>query len=410
MLSKHQQVQLLEASHLYSALHYVLRRGWPLQAAAILSHLSPSCASLPEDRSLWPSFLSGGLVPPPASGNYTHSSGYTTLTDGNSRPTNISTLHPISSSVPTTSLSPRHPVSTGPRLHDYAIPHSAPGAGGGGVTQVRPGVLGVPTISCISDAPNLNSSQQSSLPTPPSTTGIQRVSPAASDPMPVPVSTATSTTTTHDDALNLLALRTASVRSTTSVWSWGDSSRSYDVSSMSLGSPISGGSASSRYKHMRTRSHTSVYTYQEYGHGHGYVNNGQKGPGMRGHAKSFSETSCSLPRSSVRSQSSSSHSPSLSEGKSEDEGNGEAELELADADGDEGVTGDRYGYGYGHSYECVPIEAGVRFPRWKVEEDEDELERSARVEVSGLRNAIHKVAAKPVQEMWDGMEMEMEMD
>ena len=31
-----------------------------------MSHLSPSSASLPEDRSLWPSFLSGGLVPPPA--------------------------------------------------------------------------------------------------------------------------------------------------------------------------------------------------------------------------------------------------------------------------------------------------------------------------------------------------------
>ncbi|GJJ12776.1 hypothetical protein Clacol_007021 [Clathrus columnatus] len=50
LLSKHQQVQLLEA-------------------AAILSHLSPATAggtSLPEDRSLWPSYLSGGLLPFPA--------------------------------------------------------------------------------------------------------------------------------------------------------------------------------------------------------------------------------------------------------------------------------------------------------------------------------------------------------
>ncbi|KAF8584663.1 hypothetical protein K439DRAFT_1633374 [Ramaria rubella] len=50
LLSKHQQVQLLEA-------------------AAILSHLSPTESgggtSLPEDRSLWPSYLSGGLLPLP---------------------------------------------------------------------------------------------------------------------------------------------------------------------------------------------------------------------------------------------------------------------------------------------------------------------------------------------------------
>lgn len=54
LLSKHQQVQLLEA-------------------AAILSHLSPATAggtSLPEDRSLWPSYLSGGLLPlPPGHSN-----------------------------------------------------------------------------------------------------------------------------------------------------------------------------------------------------------------------------------------------------------------------------------------------------------------------------------------------------
>ncbi|KAG8881763.1 hypothetical protein FRB97_009172 [Tulasnella sp. 331] len=54
LLSKHQQVQLLEA-------------------AAILSHLSPqegggkgTGTSLPEDRSLWPSYLSGGLLPAPS--------------------------------------------------------------------------------------------------------------------------------------------------------------------------------------------------------------------------------------------------------------------------------------------------------------------------------------------------------
>jgi len=52
LLSKHQQVQMLEA-------------------AAILSHISPQRngvgTSLPEDRSLWPAYLSGGLLPTPGS-------------------------------------------------------------------------------------------------------------------------------------------------------------------------------------------------------------------------------------------------------------------------------------------------------------------------------------------------------
>ncbi|KAF9269722.1 hypothetical protein L218DRAFT_953347 [Marasmius fiardii PR-910] len=78
VLSKHQQVQLLEA-------------------AAILSHFSPDSAtgtSLPEDRSLWPSFLSGGSLP---------------LPEG-------------SSSVPnSTTASSTRATSTGPRLHNYAI-------------------------------------------------------------------------------------------------------------------------------------------------------------------------------------------------------------------------------------------------------------------------------------------------
>lgn len=83
VLSKHQQVQLLEA-------------------AAILSHLSPSTTSLPEDRSLWPSFLSGGSLPAQEA--------------------------PIASSVP---------IPQGPRMHDYHLPATS------AATQVRPGLLAV---------------------------------------------------------------------------------------------------------------------------------------------------------------------------------------------------------------------------------------------------------------------------
>ncbi|KAG6916228.1 hypothetical protein DXG01_007811 [Tephrocybe rancida] len=110
VLSKHQQVQLLEA-------------------AAILSHLSPATSSLPDDRSLWPSFLSGGSLP---------------KADGVNLPGNGGAAHPVSSSVPGHGNFHRA-TSNGPRLHDYSIPASS--AGSGGITQLRPGLVGVPTGS-----------------------------------------------------------------------------------------------------------------------------------------------------------------------------------------------------------------------------------------------------------------------
>ncbi|KAI1798259.1 hypothetical protein LXA43DRAFT_19986 [Ganoderma leucocontextum] len=141
LLSKHQQVQLLEA-------------------AAILSHIAPSASggtSLPEDRSLWPSFLSGGLLPPPDQANMIHDTKYASKTRASSS-LDHSITYPTSSSVPALSLlsvrsssssgvvsgsgtatSTRRSPSAGPRMHDYAIPSS------GGVTHVRPGVVGVST-------------------------------------------------------------------------------------------------------------------------------------------------------------------------------------------------------------------------------------------------------------------------
>lgn len=120
MLSKHQQVQLLEA-------------------AAILSHMSPSKTggqSLPEDRSLWPSFLSGGLLPPPSTAN-----GAQPATSNTATPTLDARSSPrTSASVPAQSaLSMSRPGSAGPRMHDYSIPNPS------GITHVRPGVVGVST-------------------------------------------------------------------------------------------------------------------------------------------------------------------------------------------------------------------------------------------------------------------------
>ncbi|KAF9501550.1 hypothetical protein BDN71DRAFT_1585246 [Pleurotus eryngii] len=117
VLSKHQQVQLLEA-------------------AAILSHMSPGATgtSLPDDRSLWPAFLSGSPVaqPPPPE----NAPGVTSTHE-------LTRL--ISSSVPAASAlgSMTRAGSTGPRLHDYSIPASA--AVSGSITQVRPGLVGVST-------------------------------------------------------------------------------------------------------------------------------------------------------------------------------------------------------------------------------------------------------------------------
>ncbi|KAF6760431.1 hypothetical protein DFP72DRAFT_1062817 [Ephemerocybe angulata] len=125
VLSKHQQVQLLEA-------------------AAILSHMSPAASggrSLPEDRSLWPSFLSGGSLPPPEPPIPTNRN--VSGSDSNAPAPNAHKTvapspsympHPVSSSVPARS------TSTGPRLHDY-------GVGSGVVTQLRPGLVGVTTSS-----------------------------------------------------------------------------------------------------------------------------------------------------------------------------------------------------------------------------------------------------------------------
>ena len=363
------------------------------QAAAILSHLSPSFASLPEDRSLWPSFLSGGLVPPPAHGCYTTAE---LSTDGH---TSIPSSHPISSSVPATTIAGRkRSGSMGPRLHDYAIPQGA--SSPGGITQVRPGLLGVSTVTPNASDTNLNPSLCSNSapspgplsPTPTSDPTVPACADTKSTSLPVPVPVHTSdTNTANDDALNLLALRTASVRSGDS--SWG-SPRSYDApfSPYSPSSFVFGG--------------PSAFAGQRYTSGptfHGY---------RKGHAKSFSETSWSLPRSSVRSKSSPSRSPSPSVGKSEDD-DVDADIAIAIVGEDTvpfGAARPPYSqFGYGamnkESYGGCKTE-DVEVSGFSVrEEEEDSDEHNGGEKIVSLRPKISKKT-----EEWDGMEMEMEMD
>ncbi|EKM53296.1 uncharacterized protein PHACADRAFT_259560 [Phanerochaete carnosa HHB-10118-sp] len=95
--------------------------------------------SLPEDRSLWPSFLSGGLLPPPSTSN-----GVQSATSSSAAPSSLDSRPSLraSSSVPAQSaLSMSRPGSAGPRMHDYSIINSS------GITHVRPGVVGVSTSS-----------------------------------------------------------------------------------------------------------------------------------------------------------------------------------------------------------------------------------------------------------------------
>ncbi|KZT70605.1 hypothetical protein DAEQUDRAFT_810498 [Daedalea quercina L-15889] len=144
LLSKHQQVQLLEA-------------------AAILSHIAPTArggTSLPEDRALWPSYLSGGLVPLPSAENMAGIGGPTKLASVSHSLEQLAPF-PVSSSVPAPSgLSS---ARSGPRMHDYAL------SAAGGLTELRPGVLGVPTGSespqpTRTDSPAYSSKRSAAVP------------------------------------------------------------------------------------------------------------------------------------------------------------------------------------------------------------------------------------------------------
>ena len=110
-------------------------------------------SSLPEDRSEWPSFLSGGSLPKVEPVNHSTSTSASSIPSASSiaLPSDLSSASSTSnlSRFPTTtsSTTPTHhlisssvpnPQSSGPRLHDYAL--KAPG-GKVVVTQVRPGLL-----------------------------------------------------------------------------------------------------------------------------------------------------------------------------------------------------------------------------------------------------------------------------
>ncbi|KAI0826664.1 hypothetical protein BC628DRAFT_1373591 [Trametes gibbosa] len=333
LLSKHQQVQLLEA-------------------AAILSHLDPSATggrSLPDDRSLWPSFLSGGLLPPPDAANTLNDSARGTPKARSSSVAGLldqPDVYPVSSSVPAASLLSasaggriltRSP-SAGPRMHDYALPSS------GGITHVRPGVVGVPMN-------NGNAHPDAPLGQPLSisyTTAQQQ----RSAPVPVPVPAARDTyrepRCIDANATGGYSFVSTSGASASEAWS----------------SPVSVGFAQSSFRSSSATSHSAA--------------------SVSGLERSFSSEGAgawSLPRSSVRS-SSLSRSRSRS-GSIEDNDGDYVDVDVS------GVGEDAYAYGHA----AGPGRFGFTSRGWKMDMDAAARARNGKIE----------------EEDWDGMEMEMEM-
>ncbi|KAH9849407.1 hypothetical protein C2E23DRAFT_840085 [Lenzites betulinus] len=331
LLSKHQQVQLLEA-------------------AAILSHLDPSATggrSLPDDRSLWPSFLSGGALPPPDIANVHDSARATPKARSSSaaRSLDQAGVFPVSSSVPATSLlsssangrgMTRSP-SAGPRMHDYAIPSS------GGITHVRPGVVGVP-MNNGTGRPEASLGQPLSISY--TTAQQQRSAPV---PVPVPVARDAYRESRSADA-GAYSFVSTSGASVSEAWS----------------SPVSVGFAQSSFRSSSATSHSAASF------------------SASGLERSFSSEGAgawSLPRSSVRS---SSLSRSRSRSGSVDDNDGD----YVDVDV-HSVGEDAYTYAHG----AAPGRFGFTSRGYKMEMDAAARAGNGKIE----------------EEEWDGMEMEMEM-
>ncbi|TBU57401.1 hypothetical protein BD310DRAFT_929304 [Dichomitus squalens] len=349
LLSKHQQVQLLEA-------------------AAILSHLAPSASggtSLPEDRSLWPSFLSGGLLPPPDQANIVQDTKYSSKAHASSVSTSLDQpiTYPTSSSVPAPSfLSTRsssasglgsnvgaatntgRSPSAGPRMHDYAVPSS------GGFTHVRPGVVGVPTSThAFQHPPTAHAQLDVRALTPGRSTpsnGTHAYPPAAhrSAPVPVPASARDAYREPHGRNGDGGAYSFVSGASVSDAWS----------------SPVSVGFAQSSFRSsVDSVSASFSASYSASGVGHSFSD------GAGG---------WSLPRSSVR-------SGSLSRSRSgsvDMDGPERPEGEFVDVDA-VGVSEDGEGAGAGRF-------GGFISRGWK-----------------------GQPAPAKIEEEWDGIEMEMEM-
>ncbi|KAI0075614.1 hypothetical protein K474DRAFT_1685243 [Panus rudis PR-1116 ss-1] len=340
LLSKHQQVQLLEA-------------------AAILSHISPSATggtSLPEDRALWPSFLSGGALPPPSPANL--SSNSADAAAGKPSSLEIRQSYPVSSSVPANTVHSNmtRSGSTGPRMHDYSVPVSR-----NGLTHVRPGVLAVPTPTVATTGPD-----QPSMIIPPPETGAR--------PMPVPLPV-NHTTYREPTAVGGSVGGGYSYVSGTSAESWGSPSISHTHS-------YTGGvNGASSYVGSYGGPHSFGDGYpHSYGDGapHSY-GEGAQGAASYGTGRWSSLRSSSVLSTSISISDSRSRSGSLPRSASEVG----YEDEYVDIDDDDGRVGGRYGF--------------VSRGRTSSARDGDDDDGSA-------------VKAKKIEEeQWDGMEMEMEM-
>ena len=186
--------------------------------------------------------------------------------------------------------------------------------------------------------------------------------------------------TTEDDARNLLALREVSVSVPSS---HGYARRHAHAHSLSLSSS----SSSARVSHERQRRRSNAYEYGlTPGSGSGQDDVAVPRAGYvyapRTHAR------WSLPRSSVRSKSRSSRSGSMSQSGSECRSDDEHE--------DQDEAGVDVRVGLGDEIEGGRRTYGSRMRAWKMED--------------GVGEDRGGKDVRRVEQTWDGMEMEMEMD
>ena len=385
--------------------------------------MSPAASggrSLPEDRSLWPSFLSGGSLPPPeppiptnrsVSGSHdstaVHGPGRNgSTTSGVTAPSpSYNHGHPVSSSVPARS------TSTGPRLHDYGV---SPGV----VTQVRPGLIGVTTgsggVAVIGERTNSTASANAS-----DGAAVANNSNNATQPVPVP-----NGGRHYHDAFGSVGSNGGSYyrnhRSTAGPESWGSSQGGGLV-----GYPYSNGVANSNHG-------TSVISAGGWSLPRSSVRSGSS-PGQSSQMFGRRSRSRSISNgASRRTVSGSSESPPSDDesvdvdGMMEDGGRDrdvnvvieEEEDEEDEEDGgaitrrkgafvDDGKTGmhtPRNVYGARYPPSRYGYQSTGR--RLRGMDDDEAMDRDDEMDGSRMRNG-------PVtkrEEQWDGMEMEMDMD
>ena len=299
---------------------------------------------MPEDRSLWPSYLSGGLLPPPSTTNISINSSTSRNKTANSNGKDVKVSSPVlsanggvgggdavaavSSSVPANSTfgmvtrarsgstsqtltnSAAAASGTGPRMHDYKLPTRQ-----SGITQIRPGIIGM-----------ANPASASSPPASSTTTTPHGIVAVGAKPSAVPITQGYSSYAYGN-----------SYRDTSGV--------SVSVSSVSGSVSVGGASLGESYG-VRRRLEDDDEDYENGHHSYSYGDNSERVSDERGRRydqdNDVGAGGWSLPRSDIRSGSRSGSGSGSRSGSRSDE-------EESDVDIDVDVTNKHVNGGYHHT-------------------------------------------------------------